>query len=88
MILAAASMDVAVVLDDHATSAAALIACTLAPATAGYLVAAHGGTQPSHRRALAALGLTPLFELGLARGEGTGAALALPLIDGAAALIT
>ena len=88
MILAAASMDVAIVLDDHATSAAALIACALAPAVSGYLIAAHGGTQPSHRRALAALGLTPLFELGLARGEGTGAALALPLIDGAAALIT
>jgi nicotinate-nucleotide--dimethylbenzimidazole phosphoribosyltransferase len=86
MILAAASMDVPVVLDDHATSAAALIAAALAPAVTGYLVAAHGGTQPSHRRALATLGLTPLFELGLARGEGTGAALALALVDGAAQL--
>ena len=88
MILAAASMDVPVVLDDHATSAAALAAVALAPAVAGYLVAAHGGTQPSHRRALAALGLSPLFELGLARGEGTGAALALALVDGAAGLVT
>jgi nicotinate-nucleotide--dimethylbenzimidazole phosphoribosyltransferase len=88
LVLAAASMDVPVVLDDHATSAAALVAAALAPAVAGYLIAAHGGTQPSHRRALAALGLTPLFELGLSRGEGTGAALALPLVDGAAKLVT
>jgi len=87
LILAAASMDIPVVLDDHATSAAAMVATALAPAVAGYLIAAHGGTQPSHRRALAALGLTPLFELGLARGEGTGAALALPLVDGAVALV-
>jgi nicotinate-nucleotide--dimethylbenzimidazole phosphoribosyltransferase len=87
LILAAASMDVPVVLDDHATGAAALIAARLAPAAAGYLIAAHGGTHPAHRRALAALGLTPLFELGLARGEGTGATLALALIDGAAGLL-
>jgi nicotinate-nucleotide--dimethylbenzimidazole phosphoribosyltransferase len=88
LILAAASMDVPIVLDDHATSAAALVATRLAPAVTGYLIAAHGGTYPAHRRALAALGLTPLFELGLARGEGTGAALALALIDAAAALIS
>jgi nicotinate-nucleotide--dimethylbenzimidazole phosphoribosyltransferase len=87
LILAAASMNVPVVLDDHATSAAALAAAALAPALPGYLVAAHGGTLPAHRRALAALGLAPLFELGLARGEGTGAAMALPLIDGAAQLL-
>ena len=45
-----------VVLEDHGTSAAALIAARLAPAVRDYLVAAHGGTRPSHRRALAALG--------------------------------
>jgi len=87
LVLAAASMDVPIVLDDHATSAAALAAAALAPALVGYLIAAHGGTLPAHRRALAALGLTPLFELGLAQGEGTGAALALPLVDGAVALL-
>ena len=87
LILAAASMNIPVVLDDHGTSAAALAAAALAPALPGYLVAAHGGTLPAHRRAIAALGLAPLFELGLARGEGTGAAMALPLLDGAAALL-
>jgi nicotinate-nucleotide--dimethylbenzimidazole phosphoribosyltransferase len=87
LMLAAASMNVPIVLDDHGTSAAALAATALAPALPGYLIAAHGGTLPAHRRALAALGLAPLFELGLARGEGTGAAMALPLVDGAAALL-
>ncbi|MCB9559663.1 MAG: nicotinate-nucleotide--dimethylbenzimidazole phosphoribosyltransferase [Kofleriaceae bacterium] len=87
VILAAASMDVPVVLEDHGTSAAALVAARLAPAVPAYLIAAHGGTRPSHRRALAALGLSPLFALGVGSGEGAGAALALGLIDGAARLL-
>ena len=87
LILGAASVDVPVVLDDHGTSAAALAAARMAPAVAGYLVAAHGGTRPSHRRALAALGLAPLFALGLGSGEGAGGALALGLVDGAARLL-
>jgi nicotinate-nucleotide--dimethylbenzimidazole phosphoribosyltransferase len=87
LILAAASTDVPVVLEDHGTSAAALVAARLAPAVAGYLVASHGGTRPAHRRALAALGVTPLFAMGLGSGEGTGAALALGLVDGAARLL-
>jgi nicotinate-nucleotide--dimethylbenzimidazole phosphoribosyltransferase len=86
-ILAAASIAVPVVLEDHGTGAAALVATRLAPAVAGYLIAGHGGASRSHRRALAALGLTPLFALGLGAGEGTGAALALGLLDGAARLL-
>jgi nicotinate-nucleotide--dimethylbenzimidazole phosphoribosyltransferase len=87
LILGAAAINVPVVLDDHATWAAALIAARLQPAVAGYLIAAHTGGSPGHRRALEALGLTPLFDLGLAHGEGTGAALALPLLDSAAGLL-
>lgn len=87
LILAMASIDVPVVLEDHGTGAAALAAVRMAPAVAGYLIAAHGGTRPAHRRALAALGLAPLFALGLGSGEGTGAALALGLVDGAARLL-
>jgi nicotinate-nucleotide--dimethylbenzimidazole phosphoribosyltransferase len=87
LILGAASVDVPVVLDDHGTSAAALAAASMAPSATGYLIAAHGGTRPSHRRALAALGLAPLFALGLGSGEGAGSALALGLVDGAARLL-
>ena len=43
--------------------------------------------SPGHRAALTALGLQPIFELGLAHGEGTGAALALPILDAAAGLL-
>lgn len=87
MTLACASIHVPVVLDDQGTSAAALIAARLAPDVRGYLIAAHAGGSPIHRRALEALELTALFELGLAHGEGTGAALALPIIDSAASLL-
>ncbi len=85
LILAAGSMNVPVVIDSYATGAAALIAYALAPAVAAYLVAAHAGTftQP---RILAHLGLPPVFEVGLGHGEGTGAAMVLPLLDQVAAI--
>jgi nicotinate-nucleotide--dimethylbenzimidazole phosphoribosyltransferase len=86
-ILGAASISVPVVLDDHATSAAALIATELAPDCAGYLIASHNGRGATHRRALAHIGLSPLFDLGLAHGEGTGAALALPMVEAAARML-
>lgn len=85
LILGAASMNVPAVLDGYATGAAALAAAAFAPAVRGSLIAAHAGTftQP---RILAHLGLAPLFEVGLGHGEGTGAAMALPLIDQVASL--
>jgi nicotinate-nucleotide--dimethylbenzimidazole phosphoribosyltransferase len=87
LMLAAASTNVPVILDGHATGAAALVACSFAPHTAGYLVAAHAGSF-THPRILAHLGLHPVFELGLGHGEGTGATMALPIIDHMAALAT
>jgi len=86
LILGAASMNVAVVLDGHVTGTAALIAAQLAPAATGYLVAAHRGnfTMP---RALAHLGIEPVFDLGLGHGEGAGGAMILPLVDQVASLV-
>lgn len=86
LIVTAASMNIPVVLDGYATGAAALIAARLAPAVTGYLVAAHSGTF-THPRILAYLGLAPVFEVGLGHGEGTGAAMVLPLLDQVAALV-
>jgi nicotinate-nucleotide--dimethylbenzimidazole phosphoribosyltransferase len=85
VLLAAASTHVPVILDGYATGAAALVAAALAPRVTGYLIAAHAGafTQP---RILAHLGLPPVFEVGLGHGEGTGAAMVLPLIDQVTAL--
>jgi nicotinate-nucleotide--dimethylbenzimidazole phosphoribosyltransferase len=87
LIVTAASMNIPVVLDGYATGAAALVAAALAPQITGYLIAAHMGTftQP---RILAHLGIQPVFEVGLGHGEGTGAAMVLPLLDQVAALVT
>ena len=87
LILAAASINLPIVLDGHGTSAAALLAARLCPAVAGYMIASHGGDTAAHRLAMTELELEAIFDLGIAQGEGTGAVLALPLIDAAAALL-
>jgi nicotinate-nucleotide--dimethylbenzimidazole phosphoribosyltransferase len=76
-----------VVLDGVVSGAAALVATKLEPGAAAYWVAGHRSTEPAHRKALAALGLEPLLDLGLRLGEGTGALLALPLLDAAVAVL-
>jgi nicotinate-nucleotide--dimethylbenzimidazole phosphoribosyltransferase len=84
--LAAAARHAVVVVDGLAAAAAALVAAGLCPAVRDYLVAAHASVEPGQRAALAALGLTPLLDLGLRLGEGSGGALALPLLDAAVRL--
>ncbi len=84
--LAAAAHRVPVILDGFICGAAALVAVLLAPRCRGYLIAGHCSVEPGHRAALVHLGLGPLLDLGLRLGEGTGAALALPLVDAACRL--
>ena len=74
----------AVVVDGFISGAAALIAWRIAPAAKDYFIAAHQSVEPGHRVGLAAMGLTPLLDLGMRLGEGTGAALAFHLIEAAA----
>ena len=81
--LQAAADRCVVVLDGFITGAAALVATRLTPALTGYLVASHRSAEPGHRIVLDALGLEPLLELELRLGEGSGAALALPLVSAA-----
>jgi nicotinate-nucleotide--dimethylbenzimidazole phosphoribosyltransferase len=85
LILGAASMNVPVILDSYATGAAALVAAAFAPDVTGYLIAAHRGSF-THPAILEHLQLTPAFEVGLGHGEGTGAAMVLPMLDQVAAL--
>jgi nicotinate-nucleotide--dimethylbenzimidazole phosphoribosyltransferase len=85
LILGAASINVPVILDSYATGAAALIAAAFAPSVTGYMIAAHRGSF-THPAILEHLGLAPAFEVGLGHGEGTGAAMVLPLLDQVAAL--
>jgi nicotinate-nucleotide--dimethylbenzimidazole phosphoribosyltransferase len=83
VVLGAAARRVPVVMDGFITTAAALLAARLAPASAGYLVASHRSVEVGHRALLAALETVPLFDLDLRLGEGSGAALAMPLCESA-----
>jgi nicotinate-nucleotide--dimethylbenzimidazole phosphoribosyltransferase len=75
-------------LDGLVTTAAALVAERLAPGARQWWQAAHRSTEPAHQAALEQLELQPLFDLGLRLGEGTGAAVALPLVRAAVAVLT
>ncbi len=87
VILGAASQRRAVVLDGFIAGAAALLAVLLSPAARGYLIAAHRSAEPGHRVVLAHLDLQPLLDLELRLGEGSGALLAMPIIEAAAACL-
>jgi nicotinate-nucleotide--dimethylbenzimidazole phosphoribosyltransferase len=86
-ILAAAEARVPVVLDGFITGAAALVATAIAPGAALRMLASHRSPEPGHRVVLDRLGLLPLLELDLRLGEGSGAALALPLVRAASAIL-
>jgi nicotinate-nucleotide--dimethylbenzimidazole phosphoribosyltransferase len=85
--LGAAADGAVVVLDGFITGAAALVATRIEPALGGYLVASHRSPEPGHASVLHALDLEPLLDLGLRLGEATGAALALPLLAAARAIL-
>jgi len=87
LILGGAAAGIPIVVDGFICSAAALVAARLAPPVAGYLVCAHESVELGHHHVLAALGLTPLLQLDLRLGEGTGAALAMPLVDAALCIL-
>jgi nicotinate-nucleotide--dimethylbenzimidazole phosphoribosyltransferase len=82
-LLGGAARRVPVVLDGVIAVSAALVAVALAPASVDAMVAGHRSAEPGATVALAHLGLTPLVDLGMRLGEGTGALLALPIVAGA-----
>ena len=75
------------VVDGFIATAAALVAVGMRPALAESLFFAHRSAEPGHGAALEALGATPVLDLGLRLGEGSGAVLALPVLRGAAAVL-
>jgi len=85
--LGAAAERALVLLDGFISSVAGLVALRLAPPLRGYLVASHRSPEPGHALVLEALGLVPLLDLELRLGEGSGAALALPLLGAARAIL-
>jgi nicotinate-nucleotide--dimethylbenzimidazole phosphoribosyltransferase len=85
--LGAAARRIPVVVDGFIAGAAALVAAELCPQVRDYLIAAHVSAETGHRAILGHLGLSPLLDLDLRLGEGSGAALALPLVEAAARLL-
>lgn len=81
--LAAAANRIPVVIDGFISTAAAMIAVTLAPALRPHLIAAHRSQEPGHAIMLDWLNLEPLLDLRMRLGEGTGAALAISLAEAA-----
>jgi nicotinate-nucleotide--dimethylbenzimidazole phosphoribosyltransferase len=78
--LACAQEGVAVLVDGFICSVAALVAVRLNPACRQWLLFGHRGAEPGHRHVLETLNAEPLLDLGLRLGEGSGAALAVPLL--------
>ncbi|BDI31708.1 nicotinate-nucleotide--dimethylbenzimidazole phosphoribosyltransferase [Capsulimonas corticalis] len=85
--LAAARRRVPVLLDGFISTTAGLLAAAIAPAAREYLLASHRSPEPGHTLLLRRLELTPLLDLGMRLGEGSGAALAVPLIQSALAVL-
>ncbi|GAI28672.1 unnamed protein product, partial [marine sediment metagenome] len=83
-ILGAAAQRIPVVIDGFIVGAAALIAARLCPKVKDYLIAAHVSVEAGHKTVFDYLELKPLFNLGMRLGEGTGAALAISIIEAAA----
>ena len=86
-ILAAAEAGVPVVLDGFITGSAALVASAMAPGLEARVIASHTSAEPGHRIVLEQLGLRPLLDLELRLGEGSGAALAIPIVRAAASIL-
>jgi nicotinate-nucleotide--dimethylbenzimidazole phosphoribosyltransferase len=86
--LASAARRVAIVLDGFISHSAALIASSINPSVKDYLFASHTSHNPVHRKRLEMLGVEPVFSFSLRLGEGTGAVLAMPVIESAAAILS
>ena len=85
--LQAASERRVILVDGFIAGSAALVACALAPAAQDYMVFCHRSAERGHHLLLAHLNATPLLDVGMRLGEGTGALLAWPLVQSAALLM-
>jgi nicotinate-nucleotide--dimethylbenzimidazole phosphoribosyltransferase len=86
-VLGGAARRVPVLLDGVIACSAALVAAALEPAVVAYLVAGHRSQEPGATAALRSLGLEPFLDLDLRLGEGSGAVLAVPLVQAAARML-
>ncbi|MCS7287030.1 MAG: nicotinate-nucleotide--dimethylbenzimidazole phosphoribosyltransferase [Anaerolineae bacterium] len=87
IILGAAAHRIPIVLDGFISTAGALIAATIAPAVKDYCIAGHNSAEQGHHAMLEYLGLKPLLDLNMRLGEGTGAVLAMSLVEAACKIL-
>ncbi len=88
LILGAALLRKPVVVDGFISTAAALVAAKLAPACCDFMISAHRSVEKGQVAALRVLGKEPFLDLNFRLGEGTGAAVAMNLVEAAVALLT
>lgn len=86
-ILQAAAAQMVILVDGFIVTAAALAACAMAPAARDYCLFAHQSAERGHQLMLQHLSARPILQLGLRLGEGTGAALAIPIVQSAVAFL-
>ncbi|MEA3213980.1 MAG: hypothetical protein QOJ19_136 [Acidimicrobiia bacterium] len=86
-IVGAAAAGVPVVVDGVIADAALLVAAALVPGVEAYAIAGHRSSEPGATAVLTRLGLEPLLDLGMRLGEGSGACLALPVVEAAARVL-
>ena len=84
-VLAARLRSIPVLLDGYVTGAAALVLYSIREDALDHCAAGHCSAEPAHRLLLKRLGMEPLLDLGMRLGEGSGAALAIPLVRAALA---
>lgn len=87
VMLCCAARRVPVVVDGLISGAAALLAARICPVAREYMFASHLSEEPGHRAALDELGLKPFLNLRMRLGEGTGATLAMPVMEAAAKVL-
>lgn len=88
LIIGAAAQKKPIVVDGFISSAGALIAVTLEPFVRDYIICAHRSLEPGHRAMQEKLQCKPLLDLSMRLGEGTGAALAMHIVEAAVAVLT
>jgi nicotinate-nucleotide--dimethylbenzimidazole phosphoribosyltransferase len=88
VVLGAAALGIPVVSDGYISGAAALVALHMAPAVRPWLFVSHRSAEPGHTVVLEALGMRPVLQLDMRLGEGTGAALAMEIMDAACAVMS
>lgn len=87
LLVGAAHAGLPVVLDGVVVTSAALVAEAMSPGTSAWWIAGHRSAEPAHTVALDSLGMTPVLDLSMRLGEGTGALAALPVIEAAIDLL-